>query len=164
MLAKVLYSDPLSPTMRSSPALPISEEQRRLIDDVLDLACSDSKFKEKAVKAIGYILTAGNTPLPTVTSLVPNNVTLGSPSFTIHINGTGFDANTVIVFAGQEEPTTLVSPTEVTTGVNMDVWAGPDSVPVGVVGSNTMPFEFKAASTQATLAGEKILAKGVKGK
>jgi len=53
----------------------------------------------------------------------------------------------VIVFAGHDEQTTLVSPTEVTTGVNMLVWQGPDTVPVTVrngdgPASNALLFTF----------------------
>jgi hypothetical protein len=91
-------------------------------------------------------------PPPVVTALVPDTAVLGSPSFTLHITGSGFDAASVIVFAGQDEPTTLVSPTEVTTGVNMAVWAGPDALPVLVRNgdgqtSEALTFTFTAAVT-----------------
>jgi hypothetical protein len=64
--------------------------------------------------------------------------------------GENFDADSQIVFAGQLEPTTFISPTELTTGVDMSVWLGADVLPVGVVGkngvlSNTMDFTFTAA-------------------
>lgn len=153
MLAKVLYRDAFNPTLYSSPPLNVSAEQLSYIQRVIEISSSDSKFAEKAFRSILRILTGGNTPLPEVTSLSPNSATIGDASFTISVMGKGFDANTKIVFAGQEEPTTLVSPTEVTTGVNMDVWVGPDTVQVGVmngdgVPSNTMPFEFKAVTVQ----------------
>ena len=93
---------------------------------------------------------AAGTP-PTVTGLSPNSAVLGSPSFTLHVLGTGFVAGSTIVFAGNDEPSTLVSPTELTTGVNMAVWLGPDALPVlvrnpdGLV-SAPMTFTFTAAA------------------
>jgi hypothetical protein len=55
------------------------------------------------------------------------------------------------MFAGKDEPTTVVSDTEVTTGVDMSVWVGPDpAVPVAVRSaegavSNPLSFAFTAA-------------------
>ena len=87
------------------------------------------------------------TPAPVVSALTPNTAVLGSPNFTLHVGGTGFTPGAVIVFAGLEEPTTFVSPTEVTTLINMAVWAGPDTLPVSVRSaagqdSNSLPFTF----------------------
>jgi hypothetical protein len=90
-------------------------------------------------------------PPPVVTALEPDAVVLGSPSFTVHVIGTGFADDAVIVFAGHDEPTTVLSPTEVTTGVNMAVWAGPDAVPVAVRNgdqvSNALDFTFTEAAS-----------------
>jgi hypothetical protein len=69
-------------------------------------------------------------PPPALTVLAPSTAVLGDPSFTLHVRGTGFAPGAVIVFAAQDEPTTRVSDTEVTTGVNMALWLGPDAVPV----------------------------------
>jgi hypothetical protein len=76
---------------------------------------------------------------------------LGSPSFTLHVEGSGFGPDAVIVFAGIDEPTTVVSPTEVTTGINMAVWLGADTVPVTVrngtgTPSNAAMFTFTATA------------------
>jgi hypothetical protein len=93
-------------------------------------------------------------PPPTVTALEPATAVIGAPSFTLHVRGTGFLADSVISFAGHDEPTTLVSPTEVTTGVNMAVWLGPDSVPVAVRnadGQVSAPLSF--TFTEAAAAG-----------
>jgi hypothetical protein len=92
----------------------------------------------------------GGGTAPVLASLTPATVALGAPNFTLHVHGTGFADGAVIVFAGQDEPTTVVSATEVTTGVNMAVWVGPDTVPVVVRGvdsaaSNALSFTFTAA-------------------
>ena len=78
----------------------------------------------------GWSATPLTPPPPVVTALEPDTAALGAPSFTLHVIGTGFDAASVIVFAGHDEPTTLVDDTVVTTGVDMAVWVGPDAVPV----------------------------------
>ena len=98
------------------------------------------------------------TEAPIVTSLEPTECTLGDADFTIAVSGTGFYEQSTIVFAGQDEPTTLESDGTLTTGVNMAVWHGPDTVQVGVrngpIESNTMPFTFKAAPEADTAVAE----------
>ena len=55
----------------------------------------------------------------------------------------------VIVFAGQDEPSTLHANGTLTTGVNMSVWHGPDTVEVRVRNgdkvSEPLQFTFTAA-------------------
>jgi hypothetical protein len=97
-------------------------------------------------------------PELSVTELVPATAVIGEPSFTLRVLGTGFGPDSKIVFNGYEEPTTFVSPNEVTTGVNMDVWQGAsEPLPVKVRtgygdDSNEMMFQFNAAGTQAAAA------------
>jgi hypothetical protein len=102
-----------------------------------------SKAKGKAAVVDG--------PAPTVESLQPSSAEIGQPSFDLHVIGTGFKEGDVIVFNGFDEPTTIVSETEVTTGVNMDVWTAPSApLPVYVRSadgkeSNELMFTFNAA-------------------
>jgi len=143
----VIHPDSFSAVLLASPPLDVTLEQQDHIKKVLAKACSDSLFADKAYLAILKILTGGNTVPPVVTSLSPSSVVLGSPSFDVHVIGTGFKPDSVIVFAGHNEPTTFVSATELTTGVDMSVWAGPDAVPVAVlnadgVQSDPMNFTF----------------------
>jgi hypothetical protein len=88
------------------------------------------------------------TEAPVVTSLEPTECTLGDPDFRIYVSGTGFYEQSTLVFAGQDEPTTFEDG-KLSTGVNMAVWQGPDTVQVGVrngpIESNTLPFTFNAA-------------------
>ena len=88
------------------------------------------------------------TEAPVVTGLEPAECTLGDADFRIYVSGTGFYEQSTLVFAGQDEPTTFEDG-KLSTGVNMTVWQGPDTVQVGVrngpIESNTMPFTFKAA-------------------
>lgn len=89
-----------------------------------------------------------------IASLAPASAVLGDPSFTLHVLGTRFNDTTVIVFGGQEEPTTLITENNVSTGVNMAMWQGPDpAIPVyvrnaaGAV-SNTLTFAMLASAAQ----------------
>jgi hypothetical protein len=112
-------------------------------------AVTDRALAE-TLRGIGFVSIAGPTP-PILTSLQPATAVLGGASFTLHVQGSGFGEDAVIVFAGHDEPTTVVSPTEVTTGVDMTVWQAPDTVPVAVRHgggplSNTLPFTFTAVA------------------
>lgn len=104
-----------------------------------------------------------------VTELDPESAEIGEPSFTLHVLGTGFGPDSKIVFNGNEEPTTFVSPEELTTGVNMDVWQGPsEPLPVKVRtgfgdDSNEVMFQFYAAGTTPAGVSAAAKAKAVKG-
>jgi hypothetical protein len=98
-------------------------------------------------------------PPPVVTALEPDTAVLGTASFTVRVLGTGFVPGAVIVWNGYDEPTTVVSPTEVTTGVNMAVWLAPATVPVAVrtpdgVVSNAVDFTFTEAVVPEAAAPE----------
>lgn len=118
-------------------------------------AVTDRALAE-TLRGIGFVSIAGwtDTPpiggaSPTVTGVVPATVAIGAPNFTVHVHGTNFTPDAVIVWNGYDEPTTVVSPTELTTGVNMAVWLTPATVPVSVraggVESASVPFTFTAA-------------------
>jgi hypothetical protein len=155
VVVRPLYRDTFNPLLVSSPPIVLTNEQLVYIRAVLDVSSSDSKFAEKAYTAIVKILTGGSVVVPVVTSLTPNSAVIGSASFTLHVRGTGFKAGSIIVFAGVEEPTTHVSDTELTTGVDMSVWLGPDTIPVLVkspdgVLSAPSNFVFMPASAVQT--------------
>jgi len=82
-----------------------------------------------------------------LTSLSPNTAVSGSADVVMSCIGTGFTPNTVIKFGDYDEPTTFVSPTEVTTGVKPSLFQ-PAAVPVSVreatVSSESLDFTFTA--------------------
>lgn len=137
VVARPFHQDPYAPVLRSSPPLSPSLEQHELIKDILRKACSDSRFAEKAYAAIIIVLTAGNTPVPTITSITPDTAAIGSPSFLLHVQGTNFNANSKILWNGTEELTNFVSPTELTTMVNMDTAEAAIPLPVAVLDTIT---------------------------
>jgi hypothetical protein len=84
--------------------------------------------------------------VPVVIALEPNSAMLGSPSFTIHVVGTGFAPDAVIVWNRSDEATTYVDATVVTTAVNMATAEVALTLPVAVrngdVVSNALDFTF----------------------
>jgi len=117
---------------------------------------------------------SGGTPAPdaapVITELEPDEATIGEETFDMFVHGTGFTEDSVIVFAGQEEPTDLEDDGTLSTGINMDVWNGPDTVQVSVKNgdkmSNMMDFTFHAepATRKAPPKANKRKGKGEKAK
>lgn len=137
-----LYQDPFMPVLFSSEVLAVSLEQKIYIKKILDKACSDSKFAEKAYVAILLVLEGGSVTVPEITSLTPNSAEVGDPSFLLHVHGKGFTSLSKIVFNGGEEPTTFVSATELTTTVNMSTVGAPVTVPVAVLSEDGVLSAF----------------------
>lgn len=161
MAAPVLYQDPFAPVLLTSTPLVVSLEQLVYVKKVLDRACSDSRFSDKAYVAIVGILTGAAVKVPTVSNLTPSSVVIGAPTFDLLVNGTNFTPESVIYFNGLAEPTTYVSATQVKTGVNMPLWVSPAVVPVTVLSSdgvlsNAMSFTFNAAALQAAKVEPKV--------
>jgi len=55
---------------------------------------------------------AVNNPVPTISSISPNPVLALGSSFTLTVNGTGYNSSSVVQVNGSPRPTTLVSPTQ----------------------------------------------------
>jgi hypothetical protein len=91
----------------------------------------------------------GEIPTPAITSIDPSSCTIGDASFRIYLSGEFFFAGSVINFAGNDELTTLEDDGRLSTGINMPLWLGPDTVPVTVKNgdkvSNEVEFTFMEA-------------------
>jgi hypothetical protein len=98
------------------------------------------------------ILIAANRPV--LTSLNPDTAVLGSADIVLHCIGSNFTEASIIHFSDQDEPTTFVSDTEVTTGVKPSLGWGAVSLPVyvktGPVQSDTLQFTFTDAAAGTT--------------
>ncbi len=67
----------------------------------------------------GYSLTIIQpNPVPVVSSLSPSNATVGDPSFTLAVNGSGFVTGSVVAFNGVAATSTFVSSTQLTIGLS----------------------------------------------
>jgi hypothetical protein len=108
-------------------------------------------FKNLTLKNIpaGSSFQIDYGPLPTLTSLSPNTAISGDPDFVLSCIGTDFTPSSVIYFGVEDEPTTFVSDTEVTTIVKPSLFV-PDTVPVkiqtGTVVTDPVDFVFTATA------------------
>jgi hypothetical protein len=89
---------------------------------------------------------------PVLSSLSPASAVAGDAAdITMTVNGTGFTPGSVIVMNGYDEPTTVMSTTQVRTGVKPSLFVVPADVPVLVRNSdktsNELTFTFTAAGT-----------------
>lgn len=138
-MATVLHPEPFNPVLLASPVLPVTEEQKNLVRDVLNLSSSDSRFSEKAYIAIERVLTGGSVIPPVIVGLVPPTVKVGTTNVLLRVQGTGFLNTSVIVANGLiDQVTTYVSPTEVTCIISGVDVHGPVTVQVGVRNDNVI--------------------------
>ena len=90
---------------------------------------------------------------PTITDLEPSSVALGDPDVDLVVTGTGFTEISRIVFDGHDEPTKLLSETEVSTGVKPSLFTEAKDIGVAVrngsMVSSTLPFTFTASGTRS---------------
>ena len=92
--------------------------------------------------------------VPILDHLEPAEAVLGDPDFTLHVFGDGFTEESVIVFAGQDEPIVFVSVNEITTIVKPSLGWGAVTVQVQVrnAGSEVsaeLPFTFTEPVVQS---------------
>jgi hypothetical protein len=92
--------------------------------------------------------------VPCLTRLDPPSAVLGSPTFTLHVHGSGFEPDAQIVWNGSPELTIVVSPEEVTTAVNMLTAVTPGPIPIAVqnglaVSREPLTFTFEEAGAGA---------------
>jgi hypothetical protein len=116
--------------------------------------CFENRMPYWAIKKEIYLRKP-----PVLSGIEPSTAAIGDPSFDVKISGTGFLPDSVIVFAGQDEPTALNEDGTLSTGVNMSFWHGPDAVPVcvrnGSLYSEPVTFTFTGeAAPEAEEANE----------
>jgi hypothetical protein len=91
-------------------------------------------------------ITLDGQVAPVLTSLEPATAAIGGPDFTLRVHGTGFNEESVIVWNGADEPTTLESDVVVTTIVKPSMVAAAVDLPVHVRNgdelSNALGFSF----------------------
>src|SRR5262245_54140968 len=112
MPATVFRRDSFAPVLLNSKTLEVSLEQDELIQEILETACSDSRFAQKAYTAIRLVLTAGQAKIPTVSNVNPSTAVAGSGPVSISVIGTNFDSGSKVLVAGSEASTTFVSATQ----------------------------------------------------
>ena len=91
---------------------------------------SSQEGADVSASATLYVLQPA--PDPTVTSLAPSTAIVGSPGFTLTVNGTNFTIASVVLWGGVPVPTTIVQPNQVTASISASQLASIGSVPVSV--------------------------------
>jgi hypothetical protein len=80
----------------------------------------------------GQAVVVAEDPDPVLTAITPDAAVIGDPVLTLHCAGSGFSLISVVFFNDAPQPTTFVSPTELTIGVDPATASGPLTVPVHV--------------------------------
>ncbi len=79
-----------------------------------------------------FTIANPGSPPPTIATLTPSSVTAGAAAFTLIVQGTGFNAGSVVRWAGQDRVTTFFSTTEVRASIGAADVADPGNVAVTV--------------------------------
>lgn len=87
--------------------------------------------------------------VPAITAIDPTGCEIGSEDFTLDVVGTDFTSDSVINFAGHDEPTTFNAPDTLSTVVKPSLWQDPVTVQClvknGPIASEPVEFVFSAA-------------------
>lgn len=107
---------------------------------------------------------------PVLVSLAPATAALGDPNFTLQVTGTGFRTDAVIFWNGAPEPTTVLSPTNLSTLVDMATAAAAAEIPVTVANgggngppSNELTFSLTDPAGALTRRGSEPTARRKRG-
>jgi hypothetical protein len=79
-----------------------------------------------------YKAPGGMTAASTISALSPSTTGVGAPSFTLTVTGSGFSANSMVFFNGVVQPTTFVSPAQITAMISASEVAMTGTLPVYV--------------------------------
>jgi outer membrane protein assembly factor BamB len=93
--------------------------------------CSQQVQNSPQTITVTYTVTAGPG---TITSLSPSTVQAGV-AFTLTVNGSNFDASSVVFFSGNPVPTTFISTTQLTASISASDIVQADPYPVTVAPS-----------------------------
>ena len=129
-----VYTDPFSGELVTPNPLNVTDEQKDLIRQILDLSSSDSRFALKAYLAIMKILL-GEDITPVILSLDPTEGNSGVSNLALTVHGTDFEAGSRVQQAGVVIPTSFVDDTELTATVNLS-GAAPGVIAISVRNSN----------------------------
>jgi outer membrane protein assembly factor BamB len=92
---------------------------------------SSSQANAQVSQSVQLLVLAPG-PNPTVTSLAPSSAIVGSPSFTLTVNGANFTIGSVVLWGGMPLATILVSPNQLTASVSASQIASVGTTPVSV--------------------------------
>ena len=110
----------------------------------------DSKNEPWGSEVIPPVDPGEGGEAPFIVALEPAQCAIGDPDFTLYVVGTGFTVESVIHFAGHDEPTTYNDVDgSVSTGVKPSLWQSPDTVQVSVKNGEQESEEADFVFTEA---------------
>jgi outer membrane protein assembly factor BamB len=99
-------------------------------EGIVTVESSSQANADVSAPATLYVLAPA--PDPTVTSLAPSSTIVGSPGFTLTVNGANFTIASAVLWGGTPVPTTLVSPNQLTASISASQIASTGTTPVSV--------------------------------
>ena len=130
----VIFNQSPQPTTFVSPTqLTATIDAAMLVTPEEGSVTVESSSQENAqVSAAVPLLVLAPGPDPTVTSLAPSSVIVGSAGFTLTVNGANFTIGSVVLWGGTPLATTLVSPNQLTASISASQVANIGTTPVSV--------------------------------
>ncbi|HEX4153504.1 MAG TPA: IPT/TIG domain-containing protein, partial [Steroidobacteraceae bacterium] len=114
-----------------------------------DSACAKQIQGSPQTIQVTYIVQADPV---TLTGISPSAVLAGSPGFTLTLTGSNFSKNSIVIFNLSPQPTTFVSPTQLTANVSAAMLVTPEEGSVTVESSSQENAQVSAAATLLVLA------------
>ncbi len=114
-----------------------------------DSACTQQIQDSPQTIKVTYIVQADPV---TLTSITPSAVLAGGAGFTLTLTGTNFSRNSIVIFNQSPQPTTFVSPTQLTATIDANMLVTPEEGNVTVESSNQENAQASAPATLLVLA------------
>jgi outer membrane protein assembly factor BamB len=114
-----------------------------------DSACNQEIQDSPQTIKVTYIVQADPV---TLTSISPSAVVAGAAGFTLTLTGTNFSKNSIVIFNTSAQPTTFVSPTQLTATIDASMLVTPEEGSVTVESSNQQYAQVSGSVTLLVLA------------
>ena len=114
-----------------------------------DSACANQIQGSPMTITVTYTVQADPV---TLTSISPSAVAAGSAGFTLTLTGTNFSKNSIVIFNQSPQPTTFVSPTQLTASIDASMLTTPEPGIITVESSSQAYAQVSAALQLLVLA------------
>jgi len=114
-----------------------------------DSACTQQIQDSPQTIKVTYVVQADAV---TLTSISPSAVVAGGAGFTLTLTGTNFTKNSIVIFNQSAQPTTFVSPTQLTASINANMLVTPEEGSVTVESSSQENAQVSAGLQLLVLA------------
>jgi outer membrane protein assembly factor BamB len=114
-----------------------------------DSACANQIQDSPQTIKVTYIVQADSV---TLTNISPSGAIAGGASFTLTLTGTNFSKNSVVIFNQSVQPTTFVSPTQLTATIDASMLVTAETGSVTVESSGQANAQVSAALPLLVLA------------